>query len=158
MVTNISKNVSEAVELFNINNCFFLFYIIIPIINFTFTSIFFLVWNWNVICDESVISLSSWLLVFIMIETIYLITVILSAHYHKFGNRIGIRNVGFIIILFLILICKIIGTIIFFHDLKGHQPISYKLWSIAISFLFFQWIFFSSIIISYYPSNGDRLE
>jgi hypothetical protein len=96
--------------------------------------------NWGSTCGIPLISLPVWLLVFAIVETLYLIESAVGAYYRAEDHGPKALTYGLIVHMIFLIIWNIIGACAFYDDSAGCQTNVYSLWAMTFAVLCLQWI------------------
>ena len=106
-----------------------------------------LVNNWNADCDAVWLSLSAWLLVYFILQILYLVVGCICGFYRT--TRIGSMAIIYSIIVkhSLLIIWCIIGAIALFGYSSECQTVAYSLWAMTLSVLIIELILICILLL-----------
>lgn len=119
--------------------------IVLPKSALTIASLAVLTNAWNNSCDWKMMSLQTWLLVFILFESIYLIISGIGAYFRKVEPKVF--KIGFSFNVIFTFIWNIVGAVALFRDSTDCHTSAFPLWSMVLSIICIQWIVWALTLI-----------
>jgi hypothetical protein len=112
----------------------------IPNIILIILSIVFAIQNWNISCDGTMMPLPTWLLVFAIVETVFLIQTTISSYFKESKAGANSLTYGILLSEVFLFVWNIVGAIALFRDSGACEKVAYNIWALTLAILIISWI------------------
>ena len=141
-MTASSEDITKVIQDTSGVNFYLLYFVLIfaPTFSLIVSSLTISIQNWGATCGGSMMSLSTWLLVFAIFKILYLVKSAVAAFCRREENGAKVFYYGAFVHILVIFIWNIVGAVALFRDSYDCMTEAHSLWIMTLSVLLIEWI------------------